>query len=70
MPLRRLLCCEAYWHSRILENATQLFEPRQAGGSVSAFPMMDMQAEGVSAFIPMHVISATGGQIFWSRSCS
>lgn len=39
-----------------------MVEPRQAGVSSSAFPMMDMHADDVSACIPMHYASGTGDQ--------
>jgi F-type H+-transporting ATPase subunit alpha len=49
-----------YLHSRLLERAARL----QAGGSLSALPIIETQANDVSAYIPTNVISITDGQIY------
>ena len=49
-----------YLHSRLLERAARL----EAGGSLSALPIIETQANDVSAYIPTNVISITDGQIF------
>ena len=49
-----------YLHSRLLERAAKL----EAGGSLSALPIIETQANDVSAYIPTNVISITDGQIF------
>ena len=49
-----------YLHSRLLERAAKL----QAGGSLTALPIIETQANDVSAYIPTNVISITDGQIY------
>lgn len=49
-------------HLRLSERATKI-EPRQAGGSLTALPAIDVQSGEVSAYIPIHPISTIGGQI-------
>jgi F-type H+-transporting ATPase subunit alpha len=49
-----------YLHSRLLERAARL----DAGGSLSALPIIETQANDVSAYIPTNVISITDGQIY------
>ncbi|HXU23302.1 MAG TPA: F0F1 ATP synthase subunit alpha [Tepidiformaceae bacterium] len=49
-----------YLHSRLLERAAKL----ESGGSLSALPIIETQANDVSAYIPTNVISITDGQIF------
>ena len=49
-----------YLHSRLLERAAKL----EAGGSLSALPIIETQANDVSAYIPTNVISITDGQIY------
>jgi F-type H+-transporting ATPase subunit alpha len=52
-----------YLHSRLLERAAKL--NRQLGeGSMTALPIVETQANDVSAYIPTNVISITDGQIF------
>lgn len=63
LPLRRPPGCEAYWRSLLLERAAQMIEPRQAGGCVTASAMMKLHEDDVCAYIPMHVVSTTVGQI-------
>jgi F-type H+-transporting ATPase subunit alpha len=52
-----------YLHSRLLERAARLNED-QGGGSLTALPIIETQANDVSAYIPTNVISITDGQIF------
>jgi F-type H+-transporting ATPase subunit alpha len=52
-----------YLHSRLLERAAKLGDA--AGkGSLTALPVIETQANDVSAYIPTNVISITDGQIF------
>ncbi|WP_319412426.1 F0F1 ATP synthase subunit alpha [uncultured Cohaesibacter sp.] len=52
-----------YLHSRLLERAAKLNEDN-GSGSMTALPVIETQANDVSAFIPTNVISITDGQIF------
>ncbi len=52
-----------YLHSRLLERAAKLNEDN-GGGSLTALPIVETQANDVSAYIPTNVISITDGQIF------
>jgi F-type H+-transporting ATPase subunit alpha len=52
-----------YLHSRLLERAARLNED-YGGGSLTALPLIETQANDVSAYIPTNVISITDGQIF------
>ena len=52
-----------YLHSRLLERAAKLNEEHKAG-SLTALPVIETQANDVSAYIPTNVISITDGQIF------
>ena len=52
-----------YLHSRLLERAAKL-NPDHGGGSLTALPVIETQANDVSAYIPTNVISITDGQIF------
>jgi F-type H+-transporting ATPase subunit alpha len=52
-----------YLHSRLLERAAKLNEDHK-GGSLTALPIIETQANDVSAYIPTNVISITDGQIF------
>ncbi|HEY3110850.1 MAG TPA: F0F1 ATP synthase subunit alpha [Chloroflexota bacterium] len=52
-----------YLHSRLLERACRLNE-ENGGGSMTALPVIETQANDVSAYIPTNVISITDGQIF------
>jgi F-type H+-transporting ATPase subunit alpha len=66
LTLRRPMGREAYpgdifyIHSRLLERATHL----KRGGSITALPVCETQAENISAYIPTNLISITDGQIF------
>jgi F-type H+-transporting ATPase subunit alpha len=52
-----------YLHSRLLERAAKLNKDNK-GGSLTALPVIETQANDVSAYIPTNVISITDGQIF------
>ncbi|TVQ34970.1 MAG: F0F1 ATP synthase subunit alpha [Geminicoccaceae bacterium] len=52
-----------YLHSRLLERAAKLGEAH-GSGSLTALPVVETQANDVSAYIPTNVISITDGQIF------
>jgi F-type H+-transporting ATPase subunit alpha len=52
-----------YLHSRLLERAAKLNDDNK-GGSLTALPVIETQANDVSAYIPTNVISITDGQIF------
>src|SRR4051794_5724572 len=52
-----------YLHSRLLERAVRLNDDL-GGGSMTALPIIETQANDVSAYIPTNVISITDGQIF------
>ena len=52
-----------YLHSRLLERAVRLND-ELGGGSLTALPIIETQANDVSAYIPTNVISITDGQIF------
>tara|TARA_Y200000002_G_scaffold210361_1_gene173513 strand:+ start:1249 stop:2787 length:1539 start_codon:yes stop_codon:yes gene_type:complete len=52
-----------YFHSRLLERAAKLNDDN-GGGSLTALPIIETQANDVSAYIPTNVISITDGQIF------
>jgi F-type H+-transporting ATPase subunit alpha len=52
-----------YLHSRLLERAAKL-NKENGGGSLTALPIIETQAQDVSAYIPTNVISITDGQIY------
>jgi F-type H+/Na+-transporting ATPase subunit alpha len=52
-----------YLHSRLLERAARLND-EAGGGSLTALPIIETQANDVSAYIPTNVISITDGQIY------
>ena len=52
-----------YIHSRLLERAAKL-SAKLGGGSLTALPIIETQANDLSAYIPTNVISITDGQIF------
>jgi len=54
-----------YIHSRLLERATHLNKKR-GGGSLTALPIIETEAENISAYIPTNLISITDGQIYLS----
>jgi F-type H+-transporting ATPase subunit alpha len=52
-----------YLHSRLLERAARMSD-ENGGGSLTALPIVETQANDVSAYIPTNIISITDGQIF------
>jgi F-type H+/Na+-transporting ATPase subunit alpha len=56
-----------YIHSRLLERATHLRADR-GGGSLTALPIIETEAQNISAYIPTNLISITDGQIYLSPS--
>ena len=56
-----------YIHSRLLERATHLCRER-GGGSLTALPVIETEAQNISAYIPTNLISITDGQIYLSPS--
>ena len=56
-----------YIHSRLLERATHLDKDR-GGGSLTALPIIETEAQNISAYIPTNLISITDGQIYLSPS--
>jgi F-type H+-transporting ATPase subunit alpha len=56
-----------YIHSRMLERATRL-RKELGGGSLTALPIIETEAQNISAYIPTNLISITDGQIYLSPS--
>jgi F-type H+-transporting ATPase subunit alpha len=56
-----------YIHSRLLERATHL-RAELGGGSLTALPIIETEAQDMSAYIPTNLISITDGQIYLSPS--
>ena len=56
-----------YIHSRLLERATHL-RPEFGNGSLTALPIIETEAQNISAYIPTNLISITDGQIVLSPS--
>jgi F-type H+/Na+-transporting ATPase subunit alpha len=56
-----------YIHSRLLERATHLRQ-ELGGGSMTALPIIETEAQDISAYIPTNLISITDGQIYLSPS--
>ena len=54
-----------YIHARLLERATHLKEA-YSGGSLTALPIIETEAQNIAAFIPTNLISITDGQIYLS----
>jgi F-type H+-transporting ATPase subunit alpha len=52
-----------YLHSRLLERASKLSN-ELGGGSLTALPIIETQADDITAYIPTNVISITDGQIY------
>jgi F-type H+-transporting ATPase subunit alpha len=52
-----------YIHSRLLERSTHL-RPEHGGGSLTALPIVETQAQNIAAYIPTNLISITDGQIY------
>ncbi|KAA6186202.1 alternate F1F0 ATPase, F1 subunit alpha [Thiohalocapsa marina] len=58
-----------YLHARLLERATHLrpdLNGQRGGGSLTALPIIETQAQDISAYIPTNLISITDGQIYLS----
>ena len=51
-----------YIHSRLLERSTHL-RPEHGGGSITSLPIIETEAQNMSAYIPTNLISITDGQI-------
>jgi F-type H+-transporting ATPase subunit alpha len=56
-----------YIHARLLERATHLRQ-ELGGGSLTALPIIETEAQDISAYIPTNLISITDGQIYLSPS--
>jgi F-type H+-transporting ATPase subunit alpha len=56
-----------YLHARLLERATHL-RLELGGGSLTALPIIETEAQDISAYIPTNLISITDGQIYLSPS--
>ncbi|MBD3384755.1 alternate F1F0 ATPase, F1 subunit alpha [candidate division KSB1 bacterium] len=54
-----------YIHSRLLERSTHLID-EEGGGSLTALPVVETQAQNISAYIPTNLISITDGQVYLS----
>jgi F-type H+-transporting ATPase subunit alpha len=54
-----------YLHSRLLERSTHLNDELK-GGSLTALPIIETEAQNISAYIPTNLISITDGQIYLS----
>ncbi|MCL5776229.1 F0F1 ATP synthase subunit alpha [Limibaculum sp. FT325] len=54
-----------YLHARLLERATRLRQ-ELGGGSMTALPIVETQAQNISAYIPTNLISITDGQVYLS----
>jgi F-type H+-transporting ATPase subunit alpha len=54
-----------YIHARLLERATRL-RPERGGGSLTALPVIETQAQNIAAYIPTNLISITDGQVYLS----
>jgi F-type H+-transporting ATPase subunit alpha len=54
-----------YIHSRLLERSTHLLE-EYGGGSLTALPIIETEAQNIAAYIPTNLISITDGQIYLS----
>jgi len=54
-----------YIHSRLLERATHLSKELK-GGSLTALPIIETEAQDISAYIPTNLISITDGQVYLS----
>ena len=54
-----------YIHSRLLERSTHL-SPERGGGSLTALPIIETEAQDMSGYIPTNLISITDGQVYLS----
>ncbi len=52
-----------YIHSRLLERSTHL-RPEYGGGSLTALPIVETEAQNIAAYIPTNLISITDGQLY------
>jgi len=52
-----------YIHARLLERSTHL-RPEHGGGSLTALPIVETEAQNIAAYIPTNLISITDGQIY------
>jgi F-type H+-transporting ATPase subunit alpha len=52
-----------YIHSRLLERSTRL-RPEYGGGSLTALPIVETEAQNLAAYIPTNLISITDGQLY------
>lgn len=52
-----------YLHSRLLERSVKL-NKKNGGGSITALPIVETQANDISAYVPTNIISITDGQIY------
>ena len=65
-PGREAYPCDIFYvHSNLLERSTRL-KPEYGGGSLTALPIIETEAQNVSAYIPTNLISITDGQIYLS----
>ncbi|MFW6235887.1 MAG: F0F1 ATP synthase subunit alpha, partial [Desulfovibrionales bacterium] len=54
-----------YIHSRLLERSTHL-KPEYGGGTLTALPIIETEAQNISAYIPTNLISITDGQLYFN----
>lgn len=54
-----------YIHARLLERATHLL-PAKGGGSLTALPIVETEAQNIAGYIPTNLISITDGQVYLS----
>jgi F-type H+-transporting ATPase subunit alpha len=54
-----------YIHSRLLERATHMRQ-QLGGGSLTALPIVETEAQNIAAYLPTNLISITDGQIYLS----
>ncbi len=54
-----------YIHSRLLERSTHVIDEK-GGGSITALPIIETEAQNISAYIPTNLISITDGQVYLS----
>jgi F-type H+-transporting ATPase subunit alpha len=54
-----------YIHSRLLEHATHLLD-ELGGGSLTALPIIETEAQDIAAYIPTNLVSITDGQLYMS----
>ncbi len=54
-----------YIHARLLERSTHLI-PERGGGSMTALPIVETEAQNIAAYVPTNLISITDGQVYLS----